>query len=168
MEKRKSDMTQPVQMRSIPMETWCELARDGAAPAVTICLEGDSMRPLIRRGKDPVTIIPLVREPRKGDVVLFRLGERYVVHRVWKIKDNLVRTLGDNCLNPEPWFPRKWVLGLVVRYTRDGKVHALDTPAARAWGRMWMWVYPLRKMYMRCRSLAARLVRAIRQVVTKA
>ena len=98
------------QTRSIPMEQWCAMAREGAAPAVTICLEGDSMRPLIRRSRDPVTIIPLSRELRKGDVVLFCLGERYIVHRVWRLRDGLVRTFGDNCWNPEPWFPREQLL----------------------------------------------------------
>ena len=43
-------MTQTPQTRALPMETWCALAREGSAPPVTICLEGDSMRPLIRRG----------------------------------------------------------------------------------------------------------------------
>ena len=158
-------MTQETKSRSISMQTWCELARDGAAPAVTICLEGDSMRPLIRRGKDPVTIIPLSRPLRKGDVVLFHLGEKYIVHRVWQLKDGMVRTFGDNCWNPEPWFPAQQVLGLVVKYSRDGKARLLDTPQARTWGRMWMAVHPVRMLYKRCRSLAARVVRRMRKVV---
>ena len=154
-------MTQETKTRSIPMEQWCALAREGAAPPVTICLEGDSMRPLIRRGKDPVTIVPLRRELMKGDVVLFRLGERYVVHRVWQLKDGLVRTFGDNCWNPEPWFPGEQVLGQVVRYVRGGRTHRLDTPAARAWGRMWMAIHPIRLCYKRLRSLAGRCYRKV-------
>ena len=151
--------------RSIPMETWCKLAREGAAPPVTICLEGDSMRPLIRRGRDPVTIIPINRPLQKGDVVLFRLGERYIVHRVWQMKDGMVRTFGDNCWNPEPWFPEEQVLGLVVRFVRAGRTFRLDTPAARAWGQVWMTIHPVRLMYLRCRSLAARIVKKILKAV---
>ena len=154
-------MTQETKTRSIPMEQWCALAREGAAPPVTICLEGDSMRPLIRRGKDPVTIVPLRRELMKGDVVLFRLGERYVVHRVWQLKNGLVRTFGDNCWNPEPWFPEEQVLGQVVRYARGGRTHRLDTPAARAWGRLWMAIHPIRLCYKRLRSLAGRCYRKV-------
>lgn len=154
-------MTQETMSRSIPMETWCKLAREGAAPPVTICLEGDSMRPLIRRGRDPVTVVLLTRGLMKGDVVLFRLGERYVVHRVWKLKEGLVRTFGDNCWNPEPWFPREQVLGQVVRYVRSGRIHRLDTPAARAWGRVWMAIHPIRKWYKRLRTLAGRCYRRL-------
>ena len=161
-------MTQEMISRAIPMETWCELAREGAAPPVTICLEGESMRPLIRRGRDPVTIVPLNRPLKKADVVLFRLGERYIVHRVWKLAEGRVRTFGDNCWNPDPWIPAHQVLGQVVKYSRNGKVHRLDTPQARAWGLCWMAVQPLRLMYRRCRSLAARIVKRILKAVKNA
>ena len=154
-------MAQETMTRSIPMEAWCTLAREGAAPPVTICLEGDSMRPLIRRGRDPVTIIPINRPLQKGDVVLFQLGERYIVHRVWKMEDGRVRTFGDNCWNPDPWIPDKQVLGLVVKYARNGRVHRLDTPQARAWGRAWMAIHPIRLCYKRLRALAGRCYRKI-------
>ena len=154
-------MTQEALTRAIPMETWCELAKEGSAPPVTICLEGDSMRPLIRRGKDPVTIIPLARPLEKGDVVLFRLGERYIVHRVWKLEDGRVRTFGDNCWSPDPWIPQGQVLGLVVKYSRNGKVHRLDTPRAKAWGRVWMAIHPVRLCGKRLRSLAGRCYRKV-------
>lgn len=154
-------MTPKTETRSITMDSWCALAREGAAPPVTICLEGESMRPLIRRGRDPVTIVPLRRALLKGDVVLFRLGERYIVHRVFEIGDGMVRTFGDNCLNPEPWFPQEQVLGQVVCFSRGGKTCRLDTPAARAWGRAWMAVHPVRVCYKRLRAFAGRCYRKI-------
>lgn len=95
-----------MQIRTIPMEQWCALARENVAPPVTICLEGESMRPLIRKGRDPVTIVPVRGELKKGDVVLFTLGDgRYVVHRVWRLREGLARTLGDNCVNPGAMVP---------------------------------------------------------------
>lgn len=152
-------MMQEKQTRSISMADWCDLARQGSAPPVTIPLEGDSMRPLIRRGRDPVTIVPLQRPLETGDVVLFSLGERYIVHRVWKLKPGWVRTLGDNCWNPEPWFPEEQVLGQVISYTRNGRKHRLDTSAARRWGRIWMGLFPIRICYKRLRALAGRCYR---------
>ena len=157
-------MTKDIRTRSISLAQWCALAREDAAPPVTICLEGDSMRPLIRRGRDPVTIAPLQRKIRKGDVVLFTLGDgRYVIHRVWKLKDGFVRTFGDNCVNPEPWFPESQVLGQVVRFSRSGRAHRLDTRAARLWGRAWLAIHPARTMYRRLRSLAGRCRRKLFQ-----
>lgn len=152
-------MMQASQTRAIPMEQWCALAREGCAPQVTICLEGNSMQPLIRRAKDPVTIVALNRPLIKGDVVLFRLGGKYIVHRVWKLKDGMVRTFGDNCWNPDPWIPLEQVLGLVVKYRRGGRMHRLDTGAARGWGRLWMSLHPIRRYYKRLRALAGRCYR---------
>ncbi|MBR2942674.1 MAG: S24/S26 family peptidase [Clostridia bacterium] len=67
---------QPVVRRSLGIEQWHALGQQGDRIPVTITLEGDSMRPLIRRGRDRVTIVPLDREIRKGDVVLFRGGPK--------------------------------------------------------------------------------------------
>ena len=47
------------QVRSLSIHEWRRLGLEGAMLSVTICLEGDSMRPLICRGLDPVTILPL-------------------------------------------------------------------------------------------------------------
>lgn len=150
------------QSRTIPMQSWCALAREGAAPPVTICLAGDSMRPLIRRDLDPVTIVPVHRPLKRGDVVLFTLGDgRYVVHRIWKLQGGMVRTLGDHCLNPEPWFPREQVLGMVVRFSRNGRTIRLDTAGARCFGLCWMALFPLRRAYLRLRSFAGRCLRRL-------
>ena len=151
-----------MQIRTIPMEQWCALARENVAPPVTICLEGESMRPLIRKGRDPVTIVPVRGEMKKGDVVLFTLGDgRYVVHRVWRLREGLARTLGDNCVNPEPWFPRAQVLGQVVRFSRNGHAFRLDTPAARAFGRVWMALFPIRRGYLAAIPMAGRMYRRL-------
>lgn len=127
---------------------------------VTICLEGDSMRPLIRRGKDRVTIMPLSRPLKKGDIVLFRGGpNRYVVHRVRCMKDDRVQTMGDNCYRPDPWMPVENIIGIVVKMERSGCILRLDTPAARFWGRVWMQTHPIRMIYRRFRSMAGRCYR---------
>ena len=155
-------MRQNIHSRSISIAAWCELAKDGAAPSVTILLDGDSMRPLIRRGLDPVTIVPLKKPPKVGDVVLITTGGgRYVVHRVWKLCGNEIRTLGDNCVIPDPWIHRDCVLGQVICYSRRGRRHRLDTAAARLWGKFWMAMFPIRKCWKRCRKTAGRICKRL-------
>ena len=152
----------PVAKRSLGIAQWHELGLRGDRIPVTIMLEGDSMRPLIRRGRDYVTIVPIDRTVQKGDVVLFCGGpERFVVHRVWKVDGDRVQTLGDNCVNPDPWMPLEDVWGLVVKMERDGRYYRLDSRAARAFGLIWMRLFPARRAYLRCRRLAARAVRKI-------
>lgn len=150
-------MTHSKQTRTIGIAAWCALAKDGPVPPVTICLEGSSMMPLIRRGKDPVTIAALQRPLKIGDVVLLTTGaDRYVVHRVWKISGEKVRTLGDNCVNPDPWITRDRVLGQAILYSRNNRKHRLDTAAARLWGRVWMAVFPLRKCCIQLKGILRR------------
>lgn len=147
---------------SLPIEQWHALGLEGNMLPVTICLEGDSMRPLIRRGIDRVIILPLNRALKIGDIVLFRGGsERYVVHRVRRIRENRVQTLGDNCFNPDPWMPLEDIWGLVVKMKRGGFTYDLDSPASRAWGRFWMTIHPAINVCRRLRHLAGRCYRKV-------
>ena len=157
-ESRRSDQgAEEPRVRTLAMAQWCALAREGCAPPVTIPLEGDSMRPLIRRGRDPVTIVPVGGALKKGDVALFTLGDgRYVVHRIWKLRGGFVRTLGDNCACPEPWFPREQVLGVAIAVERDGRRIDLKSGRSRLWGRLWMAGLPMRRVSIRTRAMFQR------------
>lgn len=147
-------MTDCKQIRTIGITAWCALAKNGSAPPVTVYLEGSSMMPLIRRGRDPVTIAPLQHPLRIGDVVLLTTGEeRYVVHRIWKIHKNNIRTLGDHCINPDPWITQDYVLGQAICYSRNNVKHRLNTTASRLWGRAWMAVFPIRKCCIQLKGI---------------
>lgn len=157
----KLGYSQP-RVQKLPIMEWRRLGMEGTILPVTICLEGDSMRPLIRRGKDRVTILPLTRELKIGDIVLFQGGaDRYVVHRVYRLRPGGVCTLGDNCWNTDGWMPLENVWGLVIRMERSGRTYTLDNSLSRAFGRVWMALYPLRMLYRRCRSLAGRCYRKV-------
>lgn len=143
--------------RSIGIRQWHALARTGAAPAVTIRLNGDSMRPLIRRRLDLVTIVPLTGALRVGDVVLFQdAAQRYVLHRVRRLRDGQVQTLGDNCLAPDPWIPEEWVLGQAVKLRRKNIVLRLDSLPWLSFGKAWMGLLPLRSIWRGCKARLAR------------
>lgn len=153
-----NQMDAPV--RSISMEQWHAWSKTGSAPAVTTRLYGDSMGPLIRREKDEVTIQPLSRKLKRGDIVLFRSEYgRYVVHRVWKLQKQQVQTLGDNCWEPDPWMPYDDVLGQVICMKRNGRVIWLDHAVARGIGRVWMALRPLRNGFRRGKSRIGRVLR---------
>lgn len=158
----KDGSNQSAEKWQLSIAQWRALAEHGTVIPMRIPLEGDSMRPLIRRGRDPVTIVPLPRALKRGDVVLFENPPgRYVVHRVRRLKDGRVQTLGDNCWNPDPWMDEKQVLGQALQAERNGRRIPLDNRAARAFGRLWMACHPLRMCYRRLRSLAARCYRKI-------
>lgn len=122
------------------------------------------MRPLVRRGRDHVTITPLTRALKKGDVVLFaRRDGRYVVHRVRRLRVGAVETLGDACRNPDGWMPADCIWGLVTRVERGGRAINLDTPFSRSLGRVWMALLPLRRLYYSARRFAGRCYHALKR-----
>ena len=152
----------PLIRRSLSIEQWHQLGLQGNMLPVTITLDGDSMRPLIRRRKDLVTILPLRGRIQVGDVVLFQNHQGiYVVHRVWKIKENMIQTLGDNCMKPDSWMPTASVWGQVVCVERFGRSWRMDTEFARVCGRIWMTLFPARVLYKRFRKLAGKCYRRV-------
>lgn len=144
-------------IRRISVEHWHRLALAGEEIPVKICLDGDSMRPLIRRGADKVTVVPLRRPVRPGDIVLFADPDgRYVVHRVWKCGKNKVVTLGDHCNKPDAPLDADRIWGIVTKLERGNRVLTLDTAPARFLGRIWMTLLPVRMGYYKIRNRRGR------------
>lgn len=153
------------QTHSFSIPQWVELVRDGVEIPVQTLLHGVSMQPLIRMDRDPVTIIPVRKPLQVADVVLFTNGQKYIVHRIFKISSDgaVVQTLGDNCIRPDRKIPADQVLGIASYYYRNGRLHRLDTPAAHRWGKFWMATLPVRRPVMRVRTIAIRGMRYIKR-----
>ena len=153
-----------MEKRQIGIEEWMEMSRSGLKVPITTLLQGDSMRPLIRLGKDPVTIVPVTEPLQIGDVVLFTDGKRYVVHRLWKLdpESGIAQTWGDNCKVPDAPVPLAQVYGKVVSYTRNGRVHRLDTERARSFGLFWM----KHGLVRRFEILLYRIVRKLHKIIS--
>lgn len=140
-------------IRSLPVEVWHNLAMEGQDIPISIFLNGDSMSPLIRRNRDKVTLIPLRRPVKTGDIVLFRDAKgRYVVHRVWKQWANRVLTMGDHCMEPDVPMEMDKVWGLVIKVQRGNRELLLDSKAARGIGRLWIALLPLRRWRYRMKN----------------
>ena len=141
----------------LSLEEWCRLAGEGTALPITTPLRWISMEPLIRVNRDPVTFIPLNREPIPGDIVLFKRADgAYVCHRVYKILGGgkTVLTWGDNTDHTDEPVPRSDVYGLAVSYERDGKRYILDCDEQRAKGIKWLesrWKRPAFVQYRKLR-----------------
>lgn len=88
------------------------LARDQLARGATITLraEGGSMWPLLLDG-DELEVHPLVGPPALGDIVLFELNGRLVLHRVVAVDGAEVVLKGDALTAPDGRFPITAVLG---------------------------------------------------------
>ncbi|MBR3502727.1 MAG: hypothetical protein IKO07_00605 [Clostridia bacterium] len=109
------------QQLSIP--DWHEMAKNGINMPVRTLIHGGSMFPLIRMDRDYVTIVPVTGSVSAGDIVLFASSgeERYVLHRVWKVRNGAVLTWGDNCRAADGWLPLDAIWGKVTLIERGMK-----------------------------------------------
>ena len=124
---------------------------------VTINVRGASMLPFLAESRGDQIILegaeactPDCRERVKvnvNDIVLFRLGDRYFLHRILKINDNDIAEIqGDGILNAKERCHRDLILARVTTIIRSGK-DAIDTKSStyRRNVRIWMILKPFRR-----------------------
>ena len=152
--------------RTISIPEWHELALRGEAPPVRIPVHGNSMFPLIRIDRDYVTIQPLTDVPEIGDIVLFHDPKRgrYVLHRVWEIRDGYILTWGDNCNRPDEWQTPDMIWGRVTLIERGKRRIATDRKKGMAFAKFW---HPAGKVYRRGRALAAGAWHRVKRLVCR-
>lgn len=145
--------------KEITIEQWVGLSKEGICLPVKVRVEGDSMTPLIRNGRDQVMVLPLWRSPRVGDIVLFASHYQknaWVLHRVWRMRAGKIQTLGDGRVDPDIWMPMEEVKGLAVRIGRGEKVIDPNTSFWYLFGRIWMASRFLRKGVLKIKRMAAK------------
>ena len=108
--------------------------------------KGVSMKPMLRQNRDLVIIEPAASKLGKYDVALYKRGEKYVLHRVIGVRDGYYRIRGDNTYSIEH-VPNETVLGVLKRFNRNGKMHAVTDRGYRLYCRFWNLIYPLRFLW---------------------
>lgn len=107
------------------------LARCGS---LTYSNVGTSMEPMLRQGRDLFTVTRKGPERcRVGDVVLFRRGEKYILHRVVEVRENDYVCLGDNAVGKEYGVTDADILAVLTSFARKGKEVRADDPRYRAY-----------------------------------
>lgn len=84
---------------------------------------GVSMMPLLRQRKDIIEIRskdPGVR-CKRYDAVLYKRGDKYILHRILKVRPNDYVICGDNNIRREYGITDEMILGVMVRVIRNGK-----------------------------------------------
>lgn len=119
--------TPSCESEGIPEETW----------EVTAEVWGSSMKPLLRPKGDHVRIVPLQRDLVIGDIIVFpRDDGKLIMHRVFKLTDTYIQTIGDNRENPDREIPYDAVFGLVTHIQRGKRTIYVDNSRWQFIGRM--------------------------------
>ena len=111
---------------------------------------GCSMMPLLRQRRD---VIEIRRKGsgrcKKYDVVLYKRGEKYVLHRILKVLPQGYLIAGDNNTFVERDVTDGMILGVMTRVIRDGKDIYMDNPWYRLYVHLWCDCYPVRMLVLR-------------------
>ncbi len=111
-------------------------------------ISGVSMYPMLRFKKDPVLLHPIGRKLTAYDVVLYRKGDQYVLHRILEVCADHCIIRGDNCIGKE--FVRKEdIVGLMAGFWRWGRFVSSSNPVYRFYSRIWVAINPLVRIRFR-------------------
>lgn len=101
---------------------------------LTYSNKGASMEPLLRQGRDLFTVRKKGAERcRAGDVVLFRRGENYVLHRIVEVRSEEYVCQGDNTVRAEFGVTDEDILGVMTGFVRKGRKHSVSEPLYRVY-----------------------------------
>lgn len=107
---------------------------------------GTSMLPMLKQGRDSFT----VRETKSGesfnawDVVLYKRGAKYVLHRIINVHEDTCDILGDNCISIEYGIKKSEILGVMTEFTHKGKMYRTNDWRYRLYVFLWCRPYPIR------------------------
>jgi hypothetical protein len=106
--------------------------------------KGRSMMPLLRQDRDLMVIEKKGPERcKKYDAVLFKRGERYVLHRILKVRERDYWIVGDNNRRGE-FVKDEQILGVMTQVVRDGKTILVTDPWYLLYVHLWCDLFPLR------------------------
>ena len=137
------------------------LKRDGTLVYKT---SGVSMLPMLRQNRDLVVIRAPVFRPRRYDVVLYRRGDRYILHRVLKVLPEGYVIAGDHNTFLERDVTDDMILGVMTRVIRNGRSVTMDDPKYRLYVHLWCDLWPVRMAILKIKAIPRGIYRRIKKL----
>ena len=108
-----------------------------AGQSVKFSPRGVSMLPMIRQGRDSVSLSSPPDKLRKYDIPLYqRKDGHYVLHRVVRVGKTYT-CIGDNQFVFEKGIEHDQVIAVCTAITRDGKTTSIYSPGWRLYAAIW-------------------------------
>ena len=137
---------------------------DDLFPVIDECLKtgrsftfsphGVSMLPMLRQGRDTVTLSPLPERLRKYDLPLYRRPDgKFILHRIVGVQaDGTYICIGDHQFVFEKDVKQEWMIAVVTKFTRDGREHSVKDWKYRLYCRIWHHTRRLRRFLHQVRN----------------
>lgn len=107
-----------------------------------VCLlgKGQSMWPLLVDGRDYIFLEAIKKDTEliRGDVVLYQVNGRYILHRIYRVTEHGYEMLGDGNVMVEPPLARENIFLKAVAYERKGKRVLADAWYLQVYADIWM------------------------------
>ena len=119
------------------------------------------MLPMLYHRRDKVCLVkPQGKRLKKYDIPLFvRQDGKYILHRIVAVKAEGYVVVGDNqCTKEYPVQPSQ-ILGVVKGFWRNGKYTSCDDFFYRTYCRLWVSLYPARRLYFKGKQLLSKGVK---------
>lgn len=127
---------------------------------------GYSMMPLLRQKRDIIEIRrKMPGRCKKYDVVLYKRGEKYILHRIVKVLPDGYYIVGDHCTRLEKDIRDGDILGIMTRVIRNGKSITPQNTWYKLYVHLWCDVYPVRFLLIRIKSNVFRCLSWIKRKV---
>ena len=128
---------------------------------------GDSMKPMIRQGRD---VLEITARPegrlKKYDIPLYKAGDRYILHRILQVREHDYLIAGDHNYSKEI-VTESQIIGMLTGLTRDGRQRKLSGPKYRLYLFFWCDLFPIRAtirfLLTQMRRVLGRMKRAIKE-----
>ena len=124
--------------------------------------QGVSMLPMLRQHFDSVELAPLPDKLKKYDLPVYQYPSgKVVMHRIVKVREQDYICLGDNTYSYEYIRPEQ-MIALVSAFKRGERRIEVTNPLYRAYARIWVAIYPLRKFLRLLRRCLGKIRRMLK------
>lgn len=129
---------------------------------------GFSMMPLLRQKRDIIEIQKnSTGRCKKYDAVLYKRGDRYILHRILKVLPDTYVIAGDHNTFLDPPVTDDMILGVMTRVIRDGKSITPDNFWYKVYVHLWCDFYPIRVFLLKTKAFVYRGLRFVKRRVIK-
>ena len=136
--------------KQVTLEELMPLIREqlAAGQTVTFFPHGVSMLPLLREGKDSVTLSAPPQRLKKYDIALYqRENGQYILHRAVRCGKTYT-FIGDNQFCLEKGVTHEQIIAICTAFTRNGKRMSADAFCWRLYAVLWGLLRPFRRIVL--------------------
>ena len=127
---------------------------------------GCSMMPLLRERRDVIEIRKKESERcKKYDVILYKRGKQYILHRILKVLPDQYVVAGDHNTFLDAPVTDDMILGVMTRVIRDGKSITPDNFWYKVYVHLWCDFYPIRVFLLKVKAFVYRCLSFVKRRV---